>query len=61
MSIGDEFTLYGGGGEVCGVNPGPEEGQVLLSFTSGSVQLYNVSSEPLNDRAGSGRWGNIAA
>jgi len=48
MSIGEEFTLCGGGGEVCGVNAGPEEGQVLVSFTNGSVQLYSVSGRPMN-------------
>ena len=47
MSVGDEFVLCGGGAECIGVGHGVKEGQVLVSFSSGAVQVYDVSHPSL--------------
>ena len=43
MSVGEEFMLCGGAVECTGVGPGGREGQLLVSFSTGAVQVYDVS------------------
>lgn len=41
-SIGNEFTLCSSGGCCIGVSHGGGEGEVIVTFKSGAILVYNV-------------------
>ena len=48
MGIGSEFTVCSGGGTACciGVRCGRKSRELLVSFKSGNIQVYNVRMQP---------------
>lgn len=46
MGLGNEFVLCAVAGSCVGVAGGEKEGELIVSFKSGAIQVYNVRMFP---------------